>query len=248
MIPRSIVIATGKGIPVNRTYRLGLLPLFILILAAPLAWAHNPIFPDGRGCDQAGAIAVEDVSVSQVAYTELTEACPQLWLTFDATANQDLYLQIALPQIERFKDLRPAVAVLGPGLPSVDVPFAVPEGYGGYVFTTDDVAEPTAFHEPFTGTDDWILKELNQTLPAAGQHYLVAYIPGGKIGKIWVAFGKAEQFGLDDFLNFGSIVAQTRAFHEVGGPGGICPFVGFGALAVGLGLVPLLLCARSRHR
>ena len=82
-----------------------LLSLSLLFVVAGQARAHKPIFPDGRGCDQADAIAIEDVSVSQVAYTELTQTCPQLWLSFDAVAGQDLYLQIALPQIERFKDL-----------------------------------------------------------------------------------------------------------------------------------------------
>jgi hypothetical protein len=232
----------------NRTYRLGLLSLSMLMLAAPLAWAHKPIFPGGRSCDQASAIAVEDITVSQVAYTELTEACPQLWLAFEATANQDLYLQIALPQIERFKNLRPAVAVLGPGLPSIDVPFSVPEGYGGYIFTTDDVTDPVAFHEPFTGTDSWILKEVNQALPNTGQYYIVAYIPSGQFGKIWVAFGKAEQFGLGDIFSLPETIKTVRTFHEVSGPGGICPFAGFGTLALSLGLVPLLLCACSRRR
>jgi hypothetical protein len=225
-----------------------LLVLSCLLIQAPVAWAHKPIFPDGRGCDQADAITVADVSVSQVAYTELAETCPQLWLTFDAVAGQNLYLQIALPQIERFKDLRPAVAVLGPGLPAVDVPFPVPSGYGGLVFTTDDVAEPKAFHEPFTGTDSWILKELNQTLLAAGRHYIVAYIPSGEFGKIWVAFGKAEQFGLGDLLNFGNIVAKVRAFHEVSPRGGLCPVIGFLPLVMAVALLPLMLRSRSWRR
>jgi hypothetical protein len=223
-----------------------MLSLSILVLIVQAAQAHKPIFPDGTGCDQAGALPVDDVTVSQVAYTELTEACPQLWLTFDATAGQELYLQIALPQIDRYADLRPTVAVLGPGLPEVaGLPFAVPAGYGAYVFPTDDVFEPEPFHEPFTGTDDWILKELTHTLPSAGQYYIVAYLPSGQVGKIWVAFGTKEQFGLGDFLNFGDIVARTRAFHEVSGPGGICPIAGL--LSLGLCLSPLLLRSRLRH-
>jgi hypothetical protein len=227
-------------------YRFGVLSLTLLALAAPSAQAHKPIFPDGTGCDQTGALPVEDITVSQVAYTELTEAYPQLWLTFDADAGQELYLQIALPQIERYADLRPTVAVLGPGLPEVTgLPFAMPSGYGAYVFPTDDVIEPTPFHEPFTGTDDWILKELTQPLPNAGQYYIVAYLPSGQVGKIWVAFGTKEQFGLGDFLNFGDIVAQTRTFHEVSGPGGICPIAGL--LSLSLCLSPLLLRWRLRH-
>jgi hypothetical protein len=227
----------------NVAARIGMLSLSILALASSAALAHKPIFPDGTGCDQAGAIAVEDVTVSQVAYTELTEACPQLWLSFDAVASQELYLQIALPQIERFKDHRPTVAILGPGLPEVaNLPFALPDGYGAYVYTTDDVTTPTAFHEPFTGTDDWILKETTLPLPNAGQYYLVAYLPACQFGKIWVAFGTKEQFGLEDFLNFGDIVNQTRAFHEVSGPGGICPLASL--FALGLCLSPLQLRVR----
>ncbi len=228
----------------HRNVRVVLIALTALLLAGP-AFAHKPIFPEGRGCTQDDAIVIDDINVSQVAYTELTEACPRLWLTFDADAGQELYLQIALPQIDRYADLRPAVAVLGPDLPPVDVPFDVPAGYGGYVFATDDVEEPESFHEPFTGTDDWILKELTRDLPVAGRYYMVAYLPAGEVGKIWVAFGREEQFGLEDFLNFGNIVARTRAYHEVSGPGGICPFAGL--LALGLMLVPLWLAARPRR-
>ena len=231
----------------KRTGRFGLLPLSMLMLAAPLAWAHKPIFPDGRGCDRADAIAVDDVTVSQVAYTEMTQDCPQLWLTFDLPASQDLYLQIALPQIERFKDLRPAVAVLGPDLPELaGLPFPVPAGYGGYVFATDDVTTPTSFHEPFTGTDSWILKELTQPLPTGGPYYIVAYIPSGQFGKMWVAFGTREQFGLGDIFALPGTIRVVRAFHEVSGPGGICSLAGFGTLALVLGLVPLLYARRRR--
>ncbi len=106
---------------------LDLLSLTVLAIVVPTAWAHKPTFPDGTGCDQAGAITIEDINVSQVAYTELTEACPQLWLTFDAQAGQELYLQIALPQIDRYKDLRPSVAILGPGLPDRRLPADRPD-------------------------------------------------------------------------------------------------------------------------
>ena len=124
----------------------------------------------------------------------------------------------------------------------------MPEGYGGYIVSTDDITMPKAFHEPFTGTDDWILKELTQTLPSDGQYYLVEYIPSGQFGKVWVAFGTEEKFGLAELLNFGQIVSTTRDYHEVSGPGGICPLAGFGTLLLSLGLVPLLMNSRGRHR
>lgn len=222
--------------------------LCLLLVAAVPAWAHKPIFPDGAGCTRDDAIVVEDVTISQVAYTEITDGCPQLWLTFEAEAGQELYLQIALPQIERYADLRPAVAVLGPGLPTVDVPFDVPEGYGGYVFTTDDVTEPESFHEPFTGTDSWILRERTQDLPEAGQYYIVAYVPSGETGKIWVAFGRQEQFGLGDIVSLPGTIATVREFHEVSGTGGLlCPLLGFGGLTV-VGAAPVVIARRRRRR
>lgn len=179
------------------------------------AGAHQPLFSDGTESSYEQALSIEDVGLSQVVYGELTAALPRLHMTFEGRAGDNLYLQIGLPRIDRLSAYRPAVAVIGPGLPAGDPGFALPAGMGVSIVDPAEVAQPEEFHEPFTNTYSWILKEAEFPLPASGKYYLVAYSPGGQTGKLWVAVGKREEFGFEDFARFGDIVAEVQAFHEV---------------------------------
>jgi uncharacterized surface protein with fasciclin (FAS1) repeats len=95
------------------------------------------------------------------------------------------------------------------------LPFALPEGTGGILLKTDDVVEPQVFHEPFTGTDSWILRSKTLPLTEAGKYYIVAFAPQKEYGKLWLAVGRRESFGVGDLLKFGSWKARIRQFHEV---------------------------------
>lgn len=179
------------------------------------AEAHKPLFTDDAATDPDTAIVVPDADISYVVYREITDDAPQIWLTFDATAGQALYAQLGVPVIDRLEDFRPALALLGPGLPDIGLPFEVPAGLGGVILTTDDVEEPEFFHEPFTGTDSWILGQIRTNAAEAGQHYIVAYVPSGETGKLWIAPGEEEQFGAGDILSLPATIRTVRQFHEV---------------------------------
>jgi hypothetical protein len=146
-------------------------------------------------------------------YHEVTETEPQLWVTFDLEAGQEIYVQFGVPVLDRLIDFRPAFAVLGPGLPDIDLPFEIPAGLGGVIFTTDGIDEPEFFHEEFTGTDSWIFGELEDVAPQAGTYYIVAYVPSGETGKFWVAPGRREVFEPDD-IGFTLVAAAERQRHE----------------------------------
>ncbi|HUW83695.1 MAG TPA: hypothetical protein VMZ31_12965 [Phycisphaerae bacterium] len=187
----------------------------LVLIGASTAWAHKPIFSDGSADDADSAIQIDDVTISQVTYHEVTEGATQVWLTFEGQANYVLTVQLGVPFIERLADFRPAVVVVGRYLTEADLPLEVPPGMGAAVWTTDDVAEPEFFHEPFTGTDSWILGEFQLALPATGRYYVAAYVPSGETGKLWVAVGEREQFGLEDILSLPAVIARVREFHEV---------------------------------
>jgi len=211
-------------------YRSGVPTLLLCTFSlTPSALAHRPTFSDGSATDPNAAHEIKEVDVSQVVYHELTQDAQQLWLTFEAEKDYVLFVQIGVPVLDRLEDYRPAVVLLGPGLPEVDLPFGIPAGLGGRIISTDDVTEPRLFHEHFTDTRSWILKELDIPLPASGRYYLVAYHPTGTPGKVWVAVGKLERFGLGDLLRFRQWTIQARRFHEE---------------RVGLGL-PRIPCAAS---
>ena len=195
------------------------------------AWAHKPIFSDGSARDAAHAMPLRNLDVSQVVYHEVPAQANQLWLSFDAQKGQELLLQLGVPVIERLKTLKPSVAVLGPGLPEIKLPFDIPNGLGGVVLHSEG-AEAVRFHEPFTGTDSWMLGKHKVTLPAAGRYFIVAYVPPNTAGKFWVVFGYKEVFGVGDWLKLPAWIARVRRFHEIGGVPGWVKVMAVGGVAV----------------
>ena len=49
---------------------------------------------------------------------------------------------------------------------------------------------PAFFHEPFTGTDPWILFERTVDLTEPGTYYLIAGSSGADAGKMWISAGR----------------------------------------------------------
>jgi hypothetical protein len=195
------------------------------------------VLSDGTAVDPNHAITIADVQVSRVVYHEVTAASPQVWMTFEVAAPQSLDVQIGVPYIDRHASYRPAVAIIGPGLPSAppDLPFSVPAGSGVLVLDSANVTTPEVFDEPFSGTRSWIMAHQQVELPAAGRYYVVGYDPAGAPGKLWVALGTEERFTLDDIRNLPASLAVVRAFHEMpprAGP----PCLGTPAAALGLAL------------
>lgn len=213
------------------------LALFFSVHTA--ASGHQPIVSDGSAINAASAISLGDVNVSKVVYHEVTADAPRVWMTFQGTAGQLLYVQLGLPAIERLASYRPSVAILGPGLPAIDMPFEVPAGLGGIVLSSSDVTHPTVFDEPFSGTRSWILLEQDIPLPQAGTYYVVAFDPAGQPGKLWVATGREEQFSLDEIGQLSGVLQQVRAFHEssAGAPCFLLPLAG---------VVGVLMSAKAR--
>ena len=190
--------------------------LAVLFLSAVHpAFGHKPASIGGTFSTIDQALPMTDIDVSQVVYSPLTAADPQLWLTFEATAGFLLDVSLGIPVLDRLTDYRPTLAVLGPGLPQVDVPFDVPPGMGGIVFESAAAGEPRFFHEPVTGTESWILIKEAVALPETGTVYVVAWSPAATADKLWVAIGTRERFGLGDIVSFPAIIRDARAFHEV---------------------------------
>jgi len=187
------------------------------VLVASAACAHRPLFPDVPPTSPASAAVVKRPDVSQVIYHEVGEGRTQLWLTFEGQQGQEVFLQIGVPVLDRLKDYRPTMALVGPGLPTGEAPFDLPAGCGLEAFPTKEIAEPRYFEEHFTGTDSWILHDATVKLPESGVYYAVAYSPDGKPGKLWLAIGQKEEFGLTDLGRMREWTRKVRAFHEVHG-------------------------------
>ncbi len=220
----------------SSTALLNVMTVFAFCGSAEFAWAHLPLFDDGTAVDADHALVISDISLSQVVYHEGAEPTRPLWIGFDAAAGQELYFNPGVPAIDRLKDYRPTFVLVGPGLPAAaGLPFEIPADNGAEVYPTGDIQDPEFFHEPFSGTDSWILFEKTVTLPQSGRYYLVGYVPSGQPGKFWIAVGKREQFGLSDIAGLPQEIARVRAFHESSATALPCFLI-----PAGLGLV--LLC------
>jgi len=188
-----------------------------LLLCGNAAWAHKPIFADGAARDAEHAAPVKDVDVSMVTYHLATPQSPQVWLTFEGKKGKKIEFQLGVPRITRLRDLRPSVAVVGPGLPAWQGAFQIPPKLGGVVFESAGGPEPKEFHEPFTGTNSRLFEKQKLSLPESGRYYLVGYLPNQVQGKFWLAVGYKEAYGLGDWLRLPGWIARVRRFHEVGG-------------------------------
>ena len=193
-----------------------------LLVGTQGALGHQPTMSDGSAIGPDSAIELDDIQLSRVIYHEITEDATSLWLTFDVDGPQSLFVSLGLPLLDRLENFRPAFAVLGPGLPVIELPIEVPEGLGGLLFETDEVLDPEVFDEPFSGTTSWILREEDVDLPEPGTYFIVAFVPSGETGKLWVAPGDREDFTLADILELSGVLDDVRAFHETAGGGFPC--------------------------
>jgi hypothetical protein len=179
------------------------------------ALAHRPIFTEDKATAPETAILIKDPQISQVVYREISRDSSKVWLAFEAPKDFKLFVQIGVPAIDRLKDFRPAMAIVGPGLPDNDPPFTLPKDAGAKVLLTKEVSKPRFFREHFTNTDSWILRGETVVLPQAGRYYLVGYSPDKQTGKLWLSMGTKESFSLEDLKDFPTWTKKIQAFHEI---------------------------------
>jgi hypothetical protein len=189
-----------------------------------MVWAHAPIAIDGGPTDINTAHFVDDVDHSEVIYHHAAEGNSEFWIEFAPPANTPLFMELGVPKLERFANLRPGVALLTPaehadaftsgqGLSQASAPFDIPDGYVAILYDTVNET-PFEHDEMFTGTLSWKFPHIEETIPAETTYYLVGYIPSGDDGKFWMALGVEERYGLDDLFTLPGILIQTRVFHE----------------------------------
>jgi len=211
-----------------------MLTLVCTAIASGTSWAHRYIPNEGAHTTADTAIPIGDINVSQVVYHTVTPDKQTVWLSFEGKAGDVAKIQLGVPYIKGLENYRPAFALLGPNLPALDaLPFDVPEGYGGVVYTTDHIVAPVVFYEEFTGTESWQFEMQEIALPADGLYYIVGYVPAGNIGKFWVAPGTLEKFGVKEIFTLPWIIYKVRTFHQIFPFGGLL----FWAMIVLLALV-----------
>jgi hypothetical protein len=203
----------------------GALVVMLSVFTCFQVYGHRPIEAKDNPNHYSRALNIARPDVSQVYYGALEAERPQVWFRFEGRENQEVYFSVGVPVIDRLKDYRPNLALIGPGLdePSVgkpgfesgDLPFEVPHSLNTEIHSSRDT--PRFFHEHFTGTESWIFIETTRKLRHSGIYYLVAYTPENpKPGdKLWLSMGTKERFKLRDLFSFRRWRRDIKDFHEL---------------------------------
>jgi hypothetical protein len=173
---------------------------FAAVLAVPTqAHAHQPFFARGTEGSSESAFVLPDADVSRVVYVDAPCPAEPFWARIDATSGDVVSISLGVPVLDELRDYRPTVYLVGPDVegPLVRVPWSLPEAYRAIELRTDQVADPRVFHEPFTGTDSWILLERRHVVERQGASYYVVVDPPAAAGRYWLSSGTEEVPGGD---------------------------------------------------
>jgi len=193
--------------------KLVIIPILINLFLV-FSFAHKPLFPSIMPSSFENALEIKDPSISQVLYSKISQSSPYTWFRFQAHKGDIITLSVGVPLIDRLKDLVPRAILIGPSLPTQELPFQIPVGYGSAFLTTNN--PPLAFFEKFTRTNSWIYVNQQVTISTSGTYYFVAYplniTPNND--KLWMVIGTKERFGIFEILSFCKIIKYVQEFHE----------------------------------
>lgn len=179
-----------------RRYVLLLASTVAMILAAP-ALAHQPFFEE-EDITFDSPWVIDDPTVSTAVYATLESPTDVDYFAFEGEVGQSVLLQITIPQIEGQEDFAPHMALLGPQLPSIDLPDLVsrPDDIGGVLLAPPAGPAPS-FFEPFSRTSYWERQERRETLAADGEYIVAVWHDEGVPGRYVFVCGDKEQLGGD---------------------------------------------------
>jgi hypothetical protein len=205
---------------------LNLLSTILIILTLILSFksnalAHIPL-DTSVSASKKDPIFIEDHQISWAAYNQLEEVGDIDYYTFKVEQGEEIYFSMVIPEIERYQNFRPDVALIGPGLKN---------NYAGYdknyinsllkidpdeniIIVSDDQATPDTFFEPFTQTSYWRRQKFSTAAPAAGTYYLAVFSAEEAQGKYTLAIGRKEVWGFNDLIRIPKIWWDTRFFVE----------------------------------
>lgn len=173
-----------------------LAPLPLLLLPLSGARAHQPFFEE-QDLERDSPWHVGDPRVSTVVYASLEPAGDIDFYRLRGEAGQEVLLEVVIPQIPGQEDFAPALALLGPGLPPLELPDSLRlPAEGGLAIPPPD-GPPQPFFEPFSRTSYWERQSRRVTLPAEGTYEIVVWHPDRVSGRYALVVGDREVPGGD---------------------------------------------------
>lgn len=168
--------------------------LLALLLLAP-ARAHSPT-------DLSAETVIEDSTTSYAIYGHFETGDEVFKVLLDFPTDFAAPFEVLTPHRRKWADLRPAYAVVGPGLPAPTddelafLPEAPPDGWGVYV-ERNDAAERYVIFESFARGVYWSSRPVAVPL-MAGENEIWVWSPDGDTGEVVMAFGVEESFGEEE--------------------------------------------------
>ena len=145
--------------------------LALVLVTARAASAHTPIFIERDITTPEQAWPVGDYAISWAFYGRVTPAVTPQYFAIDGHAGDRLYATLEVPEIAGLENFRPALAVIGPGLPAFDAPrgLIAPDGYGGLLLADPGATPRAHFDEPFSGTSYYRGSRLDLSIQARSE-------------------------------------------------------------------------------
>ena len=211
---------------------------FLLASILPSVYAHKPLASDNNNVLE-GATKIPDHKVSWAIYQELEGTEEVDYYRFSARQGDRFYMQVTIPDIEKFQSFSPAVVLIGKNLDKAKLDAQNSQvrlvhsrdtvynhlnmhGNTGLVLEYDNNNSvlPKLFYEPFTQTSYLIRQELAiPSLPSTGE-YAVAIYDDGRLQsdgprKYVLAIGEREDFGpIDFFTTLPAAWFETKLYFQ----------------------------------
>ena len=210
---------------------------FSLASILPSVYAHKPLASDNNNVLE-GATKIPDHKVSWAIYQELEGTEEVDYYRFSARQGDRFYMQVTIPDIEKFQSFSPTVVLIGKNLDKAKLDaqnsqvrlahsgdtvynYLNMHGNTGLVLEYDNNSVPLKlFYEPFTQTSYLIRQELAiPSLPSTGE-YAVAIYDDGRLQsdgprKYVLAIGEGEDFGpIDFFTTLPAAWFETKLYFQ----------------------------------
>jgi hypothetical protein len=178
-----------------RRWSTALLFTIAYLALQPPAMAHQPSFED-NDIKADNPWLIHDPTISTAVYATLETPNDVDYYSFNGNRGQTIFLSITIPQIVGQENFTPIMGLLGPGLPSGNLPKQVTAQTNTGVLILPP-ANATPFFEPFSRTSYWTRQEQHVTLPDNGSYMVAVWDEEGQVGRYVFVIGEKEVLGGD---------------------------------------------------
>ncbi|MBS3811727.1 MAG: hypothetical protein KGY44_07725 [Halanaerobiales bacterium] len=194
---------------------ISLMILMIVIITSPIL-AHKPVKVSAPASREQ-PIWIEDHKISWAAYNQLEKENEIHYYSFNVKKNEEIYISLTIPMLERLKDFNPTIALIGPGLSDnsheTDVNLNVKKDES-VIIKRYEGGEPEVFFEPFTRTSYYRKQILTIKAPVNGIYYTAVFNEKNKTGKYVLAIGEKEKWEVKDIVKLPKTWWDVRIFME----------------------------------